>query len=106
MFEAYDILIAMRDPHILSLVMQLHDVPFENYRRIEGKIDTSWQRKIAHTICNPVPDQIAGSCRDLIELYKLLWEKLGNQTTETQTAVLNLMVDVLAMFQTGQGKTC
>ena len=104
MFEAYDIMIVMRDPHILSLVMQLHDVPFENYRRIEDKINVSWQQKITHTICDPVQDQIAESCIDLIELYKLLWEKLGNQTTETQTAVLNVMVDVLATFQTGQGK--
>ena len=103
-FEAYDIMIAMRDPHILSLVMQLHNVPFENYRRIEEKIDVPWQQKIAHTICDPVPDQIAGSCIDLIELYKLLWEKLDSQITETQKAVLNVMVDVLATFQTGQGK--
>lgn len=105
-FEAYDIMITMRDPHILSLIMQLHNVPFENYRRIEDRIDVSWQQKIADTICAPVPDQIAGSCIDLIELYNLLWGKLGNQTTETQTAVLNLMVDVLAKFQTDQGKTC
>lgn len=104
-FEAYDILIAMRDPHILSLVMQLHDVPFENYRRFEVKIDMSWQKKIARTICDPVPDQIAGSCFDLIELYKLLWRKLDNQITETQMAVLNVMVDALATFQIGQGKS-
>jgi predicted nucleotidyltransferase len=103
-FEAYDILIAMRDPHILSLVMQLHNVPFENYRRIEEKIDVSWQQKIAHTFCDPVPDQISGSCIDLIKLYKLLWRKLDNKITEIQMAVLNVMVDALATIQTGQGK--
>ena len=98
-FEAHGIMITIRDPHILSLVMQLHNIPFENYRRLEEKIDASWQQKIAHTICGPVPDQIAVACIDLVELYKLLWERLDNQTTDTQKSVLNLMVDVLARFQ-------
>lgn len=102
-FEAHDIMTAMRDPHILSLVMQLHDVPFENYRRIEGKINISWQQKIAHTICDPVPVKIAGSCFELIQLYKLLWEKLNKKITDTQKSVLNVMIDELNRFQRRSG---
>ena len=103
-FEAHDILNTMRDPHILSLVMRVHDVPFENYRRLEEKVGASWQQKISDTICDPVPNKIARSCIGLIELYNLLWEKLGNQTTEIQASIFNVMINVLSTFQHGQGK--
>ena len=97
-FEAHDILNTMRDPHILTLVIRVHDVPFENYRRLEEKINPSWQRKIALTICEPVPRKIAQSCIDLIELYKVLWKKTGKNTSKQQETILNLMVGKSTKF--------
>lgn len=103
LFEAYDIVNSMRNPHILSLLMQLHETPFENYRHFEDKINPEWKERIAGTICEVNGKEIAGACLALIDVFKDLWKENGNKITEQQKAVIGAMGKALNSYKPEKG---
>jgi predicted nucleotidyltransferase len=103
LFEAYDIVNSMRNPHILSLLMQLHETPFENYRHFEEKINPEWKERIAGTICGVNGKELVGACLALISIFQDLWKESGNKITDQQKTVIDAMEKALISYKPEKG---
>lgn len=95
LFETHDILRTMRDPYISSLLLKLHDAPFENYRYFENKISSDWRQTIIDTHCGIEAHEMIISCIKLVGMFKDLWVKTGNTITVKQNVLIDTMINEL-----------
>jgi hypothetical protein len=99
LFETHDILTTMRDPYISSLLLKLHDAPFENYRYFESKISSDWKQKIMETHCQIEAREMAISCIKIVGLFQDLWVKTGNTITDRQNLVIDAINNELEAYK-------
>ncbi len=91
LYEAFDIINTLRDPFILSLLSELHNKPFENYRHLEKVIDEKWLKRFQKTFCNPNEKELIIACSQILNLYHDLCTICGIEFTATQRSTVEII---------------
>ncbi len=99
LFETYDILRTMRDPYISTLLLKLHNAPFENYRFFEKKINSAWRQKFVETHCRVEGKEMALSCIRLVDLFQDIWTRTGNTINEAHRITIDTIKKELEAYK-------